>query len=465
MNKIHISNLKRLKLLALTGLVLSRGNVTTLAEEVNSPQIGVEYEVRGNPKYADQLSEVIDGLDDNIKDYINRSNLKVVVLDGEDSAEEVYTELEGYNPGHITGFLDDKSDSKCIYVEGSDYQEYYDKYPNSSNGLTREDFNFRIVRDTFLHELGHFLDGGLDENMSRASEFQGIYYEEINGFTNTLEYKIDNFGIYANVSDPANYFASAFSCYVAYPDSLKENCPRTYDFIDRVIKEKQYENVDLYKDDVDDYQLNIHVETWGNPEYAERLKYDLAHINKGLLKYYENRGFWIVILDGSKSAEDLYYQMFDYYYNSIRGFTALDNSGVYVEGCKMPGYYEKYAETSAKGLSEDEFNYRIARDTLIHEMAHCMDGGYSQYISGSSDFQSIYHTEMNNFTNTIEYKVDNLGCYTNISTSVEYFATAFACYVFYPESLRANCPRTYDFYDRIAHDLDYKYSVDTTRGR
>ena len=56
MNKIHISNLKRLKLLALTGLVLSRGNVTTLAEEVNSPQIGVEYEVCGNPKYADQLS-------------------------------------------------------------------------------------------------------------------------------------------------------------------------------------------------------------------------------------------------------------------------------------------------------------------------------------------------------------------------------------------------------------------------
>ena len=117
MSKKRIRDLKRLKLLAMYGLVLSSGNVTTLDEDINSLQTGVEDDVRDNSKYSDRLSKVIEGLDDGIKDYINRSNLKVVLLDGKDSAEEVYTELMGYSSGHITGFLDDKSDSKCIYVD------------------------------------------------------------------------------------------------------------------------------------------------------------------------------------------------------------------------------------------------------------------------------------------------------------------------------------------------------------
>ena len=124
---------------------------------------------------------------------------------------------------------------------------------------------------------------------------------------------------------------------------------------------------------------------------------------------------------------------------------------------KHTGYYEKYPESS-KYLSDDEFNYIIAKDTLLHEMGHFVDEESGYRKSDTQEFIDIFYNELDNFTKTSEYNIDNLGVYTNISTPLEYFATSFSCFISYPEELKKYCPITYDYYSRIMEDYLEKYN-------
>ncbi len=129
-----------------------------------------------------------------------------------------------------------------IYVEAFNHSGYYDKYPDSSANLSVEEFNYRIVRDTLLHEMGHFVDEENGYRKSDTQEFINIFYEEVNNFTKTEEYKIDNLGISTNIATPLEYYATAFSCFISYPSNLQSICPRTYDYFNRLMinYEKQY---------------------------------------------------------------------------------------------------------------------------------------------------------------------------------------------------------------------------------
>ena len=51
------------------------------------------------------------------------------------------------------------------------------------------------------------------------------------------------------------------------------------------------------------------------------------------------------------------------------------------------------------------------------------------------------------FELTREYTVNNFNVYTNIANTLEYFATAFACYINYPDDLYTYCPDTYNYFN------------------
>ena len=165
-------------------------------------------------------------------------NVEVVILGGENSVEEKYQQKYGLSPGHLLGFVNNNT----IYVEGSKHEGYYEKFPNSSQGLTEDDFNFRIARDTLLHELGHYINEENGSKKSDSLEFFDIYYSEVNNFTNTSEYKIDNLQIDTNIGNTEEYFATSFSCFISYPDSLRMYCPRTFEYFRKIMLnyDKQY---------------------------------------------------------------------------------------------------------------------------------------------------------------------------------------------------------------------------------
>ena len=67
--------------------------------------------------------------------------------------------LKDIYPGRILGLtFYEENGGATIFIESGDCSNYYYNYPESSQGLTSEDFCYRMTRNTLLHELGHFLD-------------------------------------------------------------------------------------------------------------------------------------------------------------------------------------------------------------------------------------------------------------------------------------------------------------------
>ena len=137
-------------------------------------------------------------------------------------------------PNNVKEMLDDESYS--IYV--------VDPLESTVEGyitLGRTFFRFGVIQisnkdiwveRTTLHEVGHVID---DESaftfISRSNEFKEIYQEEKENFKYVV---IDNHEYF--ISSELEYFAQAFSEYMINPEGLKLFTPRTYEFIDRCVK-------------------------------------------------------------------------------------------------------------------------------------------------------------------------------------------------------------------------------------
>lgn len=85
------------------------------------------------------------------------------------------------------------------------------------------------INEVVFHEIGHLVDWGYNrEYESEEYEFMRIYYQEKDDFVTDYNYR------YA-ISNPTEYFASAFAEYMINPERLKENTPLTYNYIVKVI--------------------------------------------------------------------------------------------------------------------------------------------------------------------------------------------------------------------------------------
>ena len=230
MKKIK-ERIKKVELaIALSALIVSKP-INVFAN--NYDNLKANYKQVGNPEFTLELYDVIDNLDEGLKSYFDDKNLNILILEGSRAADVLYCD-DGSNLNYsIMGFTD--YNKNTIYIEGVSYKKYYDKYPESSEGLSKEDFCFRIVRDTLLHELGHYVDGYSD--FSQSEKFHYIYEREKRKYTMTDEFKIDNLGIMTNIESESEYFATAFSCYVSYPNSLNKRCPKTYEYFDNIVKQ------------------------------------------------------------------------------------------------------------------------------------------------------------------------------------------------------------------------------------
>lgn len=128
-------------------------------------------------------------------------------------------------------------------LQDSNYRIYVvDSIENNANivGITYYGPRIILIKDdmyyvtrTMYHECGHVVD---DKShilyASDTKEFKQIYLEERDNF------KVDNNYDYF-VSDEHEYFASAFAEYMLNPTRLKENTPKTYEFIKKCINKER----------------------------------------------------------------------------------------------------------------------------------------------------------------------------------------------------------------------------------
>lgn len=97
--------------------------------------------------------------------------------------------------------------------------------------------------------------------------------------------------------------------------------------------------------------------------------------------------------------------------------------------------------------------------TAAHEIGHLLDMYYQKthdgtYASKSEEFTNIYGLE--------KYSQDSEDAYNN-SDETEYFASSYALYILAPDNLKEHSPKTYDYIDRIATEMEDVLSVDSKR--
>ena len=204
----------------------------------NYEDINIESEVK-----SEEINDMYAYLNDlpvYLLNFINRRGVTISLLNDNNKAEENYERVyqEPLNSS-IQAFC--HWENKTIYIESPSNKNYYEMFPNSSEGLSKKQFNKIVLKDNLYHELGHMVDCYWFFTLSQSKEFISIYNEEMNSIRNTNSYKIDNLSIDANINNPNEYFAQAFACYFTHPNELLSNCPKTYSYIDdymQYLKEK-----------------------------------------------------------------------------------------------------------------------------------------------------------------------------------------------------------------------------------
>ncbi|MBR3363027.1 MAG: hypothetical protein IKG40_03780 [Bacilli bacterium] len=206
--------------------------------ETNNDNYVIDFNINiiGNPIFADSLCDILQGLPIGIKEFLYQNGLNVILAENEYGAEEAWYDFTGEYISSITGATFKEDDYIEIFVESSMHTGDYEIYSDISSNFSEEEFNFIIARNTLIHELGHFFDARYDYGLSDCDSFYEIYFEEVNNYLNTKYYNVDNLKIYANVSTPREYFATAYSSYLVYPENLRKYCPKTYDYIYGIMK-------------------------------------------------------------------------------------------------------------------------------------------------------------------------------------------------------------------------------------
>lgn len=143
----------------------------------------------------------------------------------------------------IPVFAEGLNDYRLLEVSGiieEDYilgiTNYLDKLIIVKNDISMEECNI-----TLYHEIAHALDGYVGKNgntffrYSESSDFIKIYNKE-----NGEAFKeLDNRDYYnSNIQE---YFAQSFAYYIVKPNELKEDCPKTYQYMKKFYSDNKNE--------------------------------------------------------------------------------------------------------------------------------------------------------------------------------------------------------------------------------
>lgn len=127
-------------------------------------------------------------------------------------------------------------------------EESIDEYGIKYSVLGLTDVKKRIIiisgfsgndrSETMLHEIGHYIDSTYSlyndvDYWSQTVEFMVIMNEEQENTTYTTKELRERYNIQYT---PHEYFAESVSVYFSNSDRLKEEAPRTYEFIENIIE-------------------------------------------------------------------------------------------------------------------------------------------------------------------------------------------------------------------------------------
>ena len=230
-----IKKIKKIKAALLLGMLAT---TTAKAQAENIDKVELQIGEYGNAQFTSRINDVIDNLDEGVKKDLIEKKCEIYLLEGINDAESVWNAQKwGPLSSSILGMTIDPHfdginnvESK-IYVEACIHPGYYENYPTASQGLTEEEFNYRIAVSTTIHEIGHIIDYVGNNKLSDTNEFYQVYINDKDNFKQTEEFIVNNRGIIANIDGPKEYFAESFAAFYLTPEDLQKYCELTYDYM------------------------------------------------------------------------------------------------------------------------------------------------------------------------------------------------------------------------------------------
>lgn len=159
--------------------------------------------------------------------------------------------------------LQDYSIYYDVHDLGEDTEEYstYGIHMGRSNQICISDrVKTEAERDRVLyHEIGHAIDKKLDGNYGKYSDNEEFIKNCFNKEKYSLQGESEE---YFFTDTPREFFAESYAIYVLDRDGLQKNGSNTYEFFDKLIKER---NVSVTKMDIASYKKQLFDSRIGTP--------------------------------------------------------------------------------------------------------------------------------------------------------------------------------------------------------
>ena len=230
------SKIKQLSVM-LSLLVLSQNDINP--EELdnilgNSHYI---YQEIDNPQYGNILFNAYTNLPGYIKKFLSDNSLDIIVAGNDDYIEKIYKEV--YNTNDVedkTAVTIDYAGNLIAIVEGCSFD--IDKSIALQKKLTEEQLIKINLTLSMYHQIGHLIDRYLND-ISKSDFFANCFIQEKLKF----QYMTAGlFGYYEKNINLSEYFASTFACYLEYTRFFRQNCPYTFEFFEKYLKEGLIKN-------------------------------------------------------------------------------------------------------------------------------------------------------------------------------------------------------------------------------
>ena len=233
---------KKLKQISvmLSLLVMSDKNINS--EELNNllGNINTEvYQEIGNPEYGSYLYETYQELPEYLKLFLENNLMRIIVLENEDDVEKIYQSLYN-NQTNVQNVSSLVIVNKLLaFIEGCSNDEKLQNSDLLREGYTIEDLNKLNLRFIMFHQIGHLIDAHY--NIMNMRLFASIYIQEQEQFVRLQNNYVNNDFIQYKINS-SEYFASAYAYYILYPKKLIKYCPKTFYFVNDIVKEMIKEN-------------------------------------------------------------------------------------------------------------------------------------------------------------------------------------------------------------------------------
>lgn len=203
--------------------------------------------------------------------------------------------------------------------------------------------------------------------------------------------------------------------------------------------------------------------TMDNPTNAEYLYSVLCELPDSILKKLINNNTRVIILNNEDGSEKIYEELYnDKSPGTIIGITLPNITTSFVEGGAQDEYYKKYLAKKGK-LSRDEFNKKIEKNILIHEVGHLIDILEEYKLSSSDEFIDIYQKESKLISKTKICNIDDLSLNWSFPNATEYFGLSFSCYFCFPNDLKEFCPETYNYINTYILELEKETMINNNK--